>query len=153
MSTGNNIKKNKSLETNLEVAKALVASGINIEQIAARSVTWAMIGEIIGDELYLHRIATDRLVDKTIVEIARQATEHLTAKTNLNREWKSIVYQAIYDNPIADLLTENDELQSLFDVDRDDEGLLTEQFENAIRCMDDEGYWPDGGASANWDFD
>lgn len=153
MSNGYSIKKNKALKTNLEVAKALAASGINLEQIAARSTTWAMIGEIIGDELYVHGITVDRLSDETIVEIAIQATERLKAKTNLNKEWRSIVYQVIYDNPIADLLTENDGLQPLFDVDRDDEGLLTEQFENATRCMDDEGYWPDGGASASWDSD
>lgn len=153
MSNGYNTKKSKALETNLEVAKALAASGINLEQIAARSATWAMIGEIIGDELYVHGITADRLGDETIVEIAQQAAERLKAKANLNREWKSIVYQVIYDNPIADLLTENNELQPLFDVDRDDEGLLTEQYENATRCMDDEGYWPDGGASASWDSD
>jgi hypothetical protein len=31
----------------------------------------------------------------------------------------------------------------------DDEGSLTEQYENAIRLGDEEAYWPDGGASAD----
>jgi hypothetical protein len=33
--------------------------------------------------------------------------------------------------------------------DQDDEGSLTEQYENASRLGDDEGLWPDGGASAD----
>jgi hypothetical protein len=33
--------------------------------------------------------------------------------------------------------------------EEDDEGSLTEQYENAIRFGDDEAYWPDGGASAD----
>ena len=31
-----------------------------------------------------------------------------------------------------------------------DEGLFTEQFENATRLGDEEGYWVDGGASADF---
>ncbi len=31
----------------------------------------------------------------------------------------------------------------------DDEGSLTEQYENAIRLGDEEAYWPDGGAGAD----
>jgi hypothetical protein len=33
--------------------------------------------------------------------------------------------------------------------EEDDEGSLTEQYENAIHLGDDEAYWPDGGASAD----
>jgi hypothetical protein len=32
----------------------------------------------------------------------------------------------------------------------DDEGPLTELYENATRLGDDEAYWPDGGASADF---
>ena len=31
-----------------------------------------------------------------------------------------------------------------------DEGVLVEQFENATRLGDEEGYWVDGGASADF---
>jgi hypothetical protein len=31
-----------------------------------------------------------------------------------------------------------------------DEGVLTEAFENATRLGDEEGYWVDGGASADF---
>jgi len=34
--------------------------------------------------------------------------------------------------------------------DNDDEDPLTEQYENAIRLGDDEAYWPDGDASADF---
>jgi len=32
----------------------------------------------------------------------------------------------------------------------DDEGPLTELYENTTRLGDDEAYWPDGGASADF---
>lgn len=144
-------KVEPALETNLDVAKLLVSSGLSLEDISARSVTWAQIGEVIGDELYVHGITIDRIPDKTIVDLAHQIAERLK-ETNEN-EWVTLAYQVIYDNPIADLLSENQMLGLFADPNNDDEGPMTEQYENATRSLDDEGYWPDGGSSAAWDLD
>lgn len=143
-------KVEPALETNLDVAKVLVSSGLSLEAIPARSVNWAKIAEVIGDELYVHGITVDRIPDQTILDLAQQIAEKI--QTNAG-DWVTLAYQVIYDNPIADLLSENQMLVLFADPDTDDEGPMAEQYENATRSLDDEGYWPDGGSSASWDFD
>jgi hypothetical protein len=56
--------------------------------------------------------------------------------------WRSSIRTFTKDHPTVTAFTSAN-------LDKDDDGPLTEQYENAIRLGDDEAYWPDGGASAD----
>jgi len=127
------------LESGFEVSKILAHAGFSMEK-AAFSITWGQIAEEIAHTLSDHGLPPDRLAEDFLIDLAQGIQKVLQNDDVLF--WRNSVRAYTTDQPtfMAFMSSPNEE---------DDEGSLTEQYENAIRLGDDEAYWPDGGASAD----
>jgi len=145
----------KYLESGFEVSKILAQAGFQMDK-PAFSITWGQIAEEIAHTLADHGLPADRLresragqgrdfnngagVEDFLIDLAQGVQKVLQNDDVLF--WRSSIRAYTTDQPTftAFMSSPNEE---------DDEGPLTEQYENAIRLGDDEAYWPDGGASAD----
>ena len=127
------------LESGFEVSKILAHAGFSMEK-PAFSITWGQIAEEIAHTLADHGLPPDRLEEDFLIDLAQGIQKVLQNDDVLF--WRNSVRAYTTDQPtfMAFMSSPNEE---------DDEGSLTEQYENAIRLGDDEAYWPDGGASAD----
>ena len=127
------------LESGFEVSKILAHAGFSMEK-PAFSITWGQIAEEIAHTLSDHGLPPDRLEEDFLIDLAQGIQKVLQNDDVLF--WRNSVRAYTTDQPtfMAFMSSPNEE---------DDEGSLTEQYENAIRLGDDEAYWPDGGASAD----
>ena len=145
----------KYLESGFEVSKILAQAGFQMDK-PAFSITWGQIAEEIAHTLADHGLPADRLresragqgrdfnngagVEDFLIDLAQGVQKVLQNDDVLF--WRSSIRSFTTDHPtVTAFITSN--------LDNDDEGPLTEQYENAIRLGDDEAYWPDGGASAD----
>jgi hypothetical protein len=129
----------EDLESGFEVSKILAHAGFSLEK-PAFSITWGQIAEEIARTLADHGLPPDRFEEDFLIELAQGIQKVLQNDDVLF--WRTSIRAYTSDQPIlkAFIGSQNEE---------DDEGSLTEQYENAIRLGDDEAYWPDGGASAD----
>ena len=132
----------------------LAHAGFSMEK-PAFSITWGQIGEEIAHTLSDHGLPPDRLHQSRagqgrdsingagedfLIDLAQGIQKVFQNDDVLF--WRNSVRAYTTDHPTVTAFTTSN-------LVKDDEGPLTEQYENAIRLGDDETYWPDGGASAD----
>ncbi|NPV78536.1 MAG: hypothetical protein HPY59_19435, partial [Anaerolineae bacterium] len=137
------------------VSKILAHAGFSMEK-PAFSITWGQIAEEIAHTLADHGLPPDRFRESRagqggdlkdgageedfLIDLVQGIRKVLQNDDVLF--WRSSIRSFTTDHPTVTAFTTSN-------FDNDDEGPLTEQYENAIRLGDDEAYWPDGGASAD----
>ena len=127
------------LESGFEVSKILAHAGFSMEK-PAFSITWGQIAEEIAHTLADHGLPPDRFEEDFLIDLVQGIQKVLQNDDVLF--WRNCIHAYTSDQPILRALMNSQN-------EDDDEGSLTEQYENAIRLGDDEAYWPDGGASAD----
>ena len=127
------------LESGFEVSKILAHAGFPMEK-PAFSITWGQIAEEIAHTLADHGLPPDRFEEDFLIDLVQGIQKVLQNDDVLF--WRNCIRAYTSDQPILRALMNSQN-------EDDDEGSLTEQYENAIRLGDDEAYWPDGGASAD----
>ena len=127
------------LESGFEVSKILAHAGFSMEK-PAFSITWGQIAEEIAHTLADHGLPPDRFEEDFLIDLVRGIQKVLQNDDVLF--WRNCIRAYTSDQPILRALMNSQN-------EDDDEGSLTEQYENAIRLGDEEAYWPDGGASAD----
>ena len=127
------------LESGFEVSKILAHAGLPMEK-PAFSITWGQIAEEIAHTLADHGLPPDRFEEDFLIDLVQGIQKVLQNDDVLF--WRNCIRAYTSDQPA---------LRALMNLQNEDEdeGSLTEQYENAIRLGDDEAYWPDGGASAD----
>ena len=127
------------LESGFEVSKILAHAGFSMEK-PAFSITWGQIAEEIAHTLADHGLPPDRFEEDFLIDLVQGLQKVLQNDDVLF--WHNCIRAYTSDQPILRALMNSQN-------EDDDEGSLTEQYENAIRLGDEEAYWPDGGASAD----
>ncbi len=127
------------LESGCEVSKILAQAGFPMDK-PAFAITWGQIAEEIAHTLAEYGLPADRLEEDFLIDLAQGVQKVLQNDDVLF--WRSSIRTFTTDHPTVTAFT-------CANLDKDDDGPLTEQYENAIRLGDDEAYWPDGGASAD----
>lgn len=127
------------LESGFEVSKILAHAGFSMEK-PAFSITWGQIAEEIAHTLADHGLPLDRFEEDFLIDLVQGIQKVLQNDDVLF--WRNCIRAYTSDQPILRALMNSQN-------EDDDEGSLTEQYENAIRLGDEEAYWPDGGASAD----
>jgi hypothetical protein len=127
------------LESGFEVSKILAHAGFSMEK-PAFSITWGQIAEEIAHTLADHGLPPDRFEEDFLIDLVQGIQKVLQNDDVLF--WRNCIRAYTSDLPILRALMNSQN-------EDDDEGSLTEQYENAIRLGDEEAYWPDGGASAD----
>lgn len=127
------------LESGFEVSKILAHAGFSMEK-PAFSITWGQIAEEIAHTLADHGLPPDRFEEDFLIDLVQGIQKVLQNDDVLF--WRNCIRDYTSDQPILRALMNSQN-------EDDDEGSLTEQYENAIRLGDEEAYWPDGGASAD----
>jgi hypothetical protein len=133
------LKHLEYLEAGFEVSKILAQAGFSLEK-PAFSITWGQVAEQIAQTLADHGLCPDRFKEDFLIDLAQSVQKVLQNEDVLF--WRSSIHTLTTEHPtfLAFMSSTNDE---------EDEGPLTEHFENATRVGDDDAYWPDGGASAD----
>jgi hypothetical protein len=127
------------LEAGFEVSKLLAHAGCRMDA-PAFVITWGQVAEVLAHTLADYGLSPERLDETVLLELAQSAQKALENDETLT--WRDAVRLNATAHPIISELFEP--------LDReDDEGPLTEQYENSVRLGDDEAYWADGGASAD----
>jgi hypothetical protein len=127
------------LESGFDVSNILAQAGFSIEK-PAFAITWGQIAEEIAHTLADHGLPPDRFEEDFLIDLVQGIQKVLQNDDVLF--WRNCIRAYTSDQPILRALMNSQN-------EDDDEGSLTEQYENAIRLGDDEAYWPDGGASAD----
>ncbi len=127
------------LDSGFEVSKILAHAGFSMEK-PAFSITWGQIAEEIAHTLADHGLPPDRFEEDFLIDLVQGIQKVLQNDDVLF--WRNCIRAYTSDQPILRALMNSQN-------EDDDEGSLTEQYENAIRLGDEEAYWPDGGASAD----
>lgn len=131
------------LENGFEISKILAHAGYRMDQ-PAFTITWGGLAEAVADCLTQYGLTVDRLPEGFILDLLASLQHALCAEEIL--DWTGVVHQFVTAQPeVENLLEANCE-----PFDHDDDGPLTEQYENACRSLDDEAYWPDGGLSSGF---
>jgi hypothetical protein len=130
------LQKEKCLNAGFEVSKRLAHAGYNMEA-PAFFITWGQIAEEVSHILVDQNIHPDLVSDAELCELVEGV------KDALNRDfvmhWREFARTQLFSQDT-----------NFPDDQEPDEGALVEQFENATRLGDEEGYWVDGGASADF---
>ena len=127
------------LESGFEVSKILAHAGFSMEK-PAFSITWGQIAEEIAHTLADHGLPPDRFEEDFLIDLVQGIQKTLQNDDVLF--WRNCIRAYTSDQPILRALMNSQN-------EDEDEGSLTEQYENAIRLGDEEAYWSDGGASAD----
>jgi len=127
------------LETGFEVSKILAHAGYRMEA-PAFVITWGQVAEVLAHTLAYHGLTSDRLDESMLLDLVQGAQKALENDDVLS--WRDILRLYTTSDPRIMAFLEPPDRE-------DDEGPLTELYENATRLGDDEAYWPDGGASAD----
>jgi hypothetical protein len=129
-------QKEKYLNVGFEVAKRLAHAGYNME-MPAYTITWGQIAKELSHVLVDHGIEPDEVTDETLIDLIEEVKISLYNDEILR--WREMIRVRL--TTLDNVFPESQE---------PDEGVFTEQFENATRLGDEEGYWVDGGASADF---
>ena len=133
------LKHLEYMEIGFEVSKILTQAGFSMEK-PAFSITWGQVAEQIAQTLADHGLCPDRFSEDFLIDLAQSVQKVLQNEDVLL--WRSSIHTLTTEHPTF--------LEFLSSThDDDDEGPLTEHFENARRIGDDEAYWADGGESAD----
>jgi hypothetical protein len=133
-------QKEKYLNVSFEVAKRLAHASYNME-MPAYTITWGQISKELSHVMVDLGIEPDQMEDETLIDLIEEVKVSLYNEGNLR--WREII--RIRLTTLDSVLSENREPDQ-----EPDEGVLTERFENATRLGDEDGYWVDGGASADF---
>ncbi len=125
-----------------EVSRQLVQAGYQMET-PVFSITWGQVTEVLAQTLADHGIDAGQVEDDLVLDLAQRVESALEMEDILH--WREIVRFSATASPGLYALYQPPE------PDSDDDGPLTERFENSTRLGDDEGYWVDGGASAGFE--
>lgn len=128
------------LETGFEVSKILAQAGYGMEA-PAFVITWGQVAEVLAHTLADYGLTPDRLDESLLIDLVQDAQKALENDDVFS--WRDIFRANATSNPGIMAFLEPPDME-------DDEGPLTELYENATRLGDDEAYWPDGGASADF---
>lgn len=128
------------LETGFEVSKILAQAGFGMEA-PAFVITWGQVAEVLAHTLADYGLTPDRLDKSLLIDLVQDAQKALENDDVLS--WRDILRANATSNPGIMAFLEPPDME-------DDEGPLTELYENATRLGDDEAYWPDSGASADF---
>ena len=128
------------LEAGFEVSKILAHAGYKMDA-PAFVITWGQVAEVLAQTLADHGLPPDRLAENQLIDLVQGAQKALQNDDVFS--WRDILRIYTTSDPDIMGLLEPPDME-------DDEGPLTEQFENATRLGDDEGYWIDGGESADF---
>ena len=128
------------LETGFEISKILAQAGFGMEA-PAFVITWGQVAEVLAHTLADYGLTPDRLDESLLIDLVQDAQKALENDDVLS--WRDILRANATSNPGIMAFLEPPDME-------DDEGPLTELYENATRLGDDEAYWPDGGASADF---
>ena len=128
------------LEAGFEVSKILAHAGYKMDA-PAFVITWGEVGEVLAQTLADHGLPPDRLPENQLIDLVQGTQKALNNDDVFS--WRDIVRIHITSDPGIMAFLEPPDME-------DDEGPLTEQFENATRLGDDDGYWIDGGESADF---
>lgn len=128
------------LETGFEVSKILAQAGYGMEA-PTLVITWGQVAEVLAHTLADYGLTPDRLDESLLIDLVQDAQKALQNDDVLS--WRDILRANATSNPGIMAFLEPPDME-------DDEGPLTELYENATRLGDDEAYWPDGGASADF---
>ena len=115
------LQENGSFDNESSVVNRLAQAGFNIES-AAFTITWWQIAEEIAETLMENGIEPHRLDNDLLTGLARDAQKALD--DDLILAWRNVVCSKVISNP------EIEPFLPLPDIE-DDEGLLTEEYENA----------------------
>ena len=129
------VEKEKYLTVGFEVAKRLAHAGYNLERPAC-TLTWGQIARELSRVLVDLGIQADQVNDETLCDLVEGVKETLDHEDCVH--WREFI--RIHITMLVSDFPESQE---------PDEGVFSEQFENATRLGDEEGYWVDGGASAD----
>lgn len=129
-------------EAELVFARMLAQSGYH-PSTPAYVITWGRLAEVIAQLLSEFGISPEQLDEDTLLDLARSTVQAVEAGEYL--AWRELVRMNVRFYPTISHLLDTPDI--------DDEGVLTEQYENAIRLGDEEAYWVDGGASADWFYE
>jgi hypothetical protein len=127
------------LETGFEISKRLAQAG-NYMDHPVLVLTWGDVARVIAQTLADHGISPDRLDDEQFQGIVQDV--QLVLGKGDDSAWHEMIQLSVMSNPNVIGLLEPQDTEV-------GEGPLTELFENATRLGDEEGYWPDAGASAD----
>ena len=128
------------LETGFEVSKILAQAGYGMEA-PAFVITWGQVAEVLAHTLADYDLTPNRLDESLLIDLVKDAQKALENDDVLS--WRDILRANATSNPGIMAFLELPDIE-------DDEGPLTELYENATRLGDDEACWPDGGASADF---
>mgnify|MGYP001250003252 FL=1 len=128
------------LETGFEVSKILAQAGYGMEA-PAFVITWGQVAEVLAHTLADYGLPPDRLDESLIIDLVQDAQKALENDDVLS--WRNILRANATSKSGIMAFLEPPDME-------DDEGPLTELYENATRLGDDEAYWPDCGASADF---
>ena len=128
-----------TMGTGFEVSKILAQAGFQMDA-PAYAITWGHIAEEIAHTLADNGYPPDQVTEDLLVDLAQGVQEVFQNDDVLF--WREVIQSFVTSQPA---LSGNGSPPD----DADDEGPLTEQFENATRLGDDEAYWVDGGESAD----
>ncbi len=127
------------MDAGFEVSKVLAQAGFQMDA-PAFTITWGGIAEEIAHTLVDNNYPLDQLSEDLLVDLAQGVGEVFQNDDVLF--WRDAVRAFVLAQPALSGNANPPE-------EADDEGPLTEQFENATRLGDDEAYWVDGGESAD----
>ena len=128
------------LETGFEVSKILAQAGYGMEA-PAFVITWGQVAEVLARTLADYGLTPDRLDKGMLIDLVQDAQKALENDDVFS--WRDILRANATSNPRIMAFLEPPDME-------DDEGPLTELYENATRLGDDESYWVDGGESAGF---
>ena len=125
----------KYLHVGFEVAKRLAHAGYNLER-PALTLTWGQIARELSHVLVDLGIQPDQVADETLCDLVEDMKENLDHEDCVH--WREFIRLRIIT-----------QVSDFPESQEPDEGVFTEEYENATRLGDEEGYWVDGGASAD----
>ena len=131
-----NNSNEKYLRAGFEVSKRLAQAGYNLEKPAC-VVTWGQLVTELGCALVEQDIEPGQLTHEILISLVEAMKKAFTHEIKF--QMLQIAHTCITAFEVS-----NPEDQE------PDEGVLTEQYEKATRLGDEEGYWVDGGASADF---
>ena len=127
-----------SQEAGFEIAKILAQAGM-LPDAPAYIITWGRLAEALARTLNEYGIPASELGEEALLNLVQAALNAFETEDVLS--WREILRLMVILDPTVTVF--------LVEPASDDEGPLTEVYENATRTGDEEGYWIDGGASAN----
>lgn len=134
------LQKMEYMQAGSELAKILAQAGYRMED-PAFSLSWGQVSEALAQTLADFGLMPEQMDEQTLLHLV-QGAQKVLLDDEVN-PWRYLLHQHITsDARIIDLLEPEGR-------EDDDEGCLTEQFENATRLGDNEGYWVDCGESAD----